>query len=56
MASFAALPAGAQRADDNAVTAAGDAFGNTVGFQTIGLYSPTSARGFDPLRASTLQT
>ena len=32
MASLAALPAGAQRTDDNAVTAAGDAFGNTVGF------------------------
>jgi iron complex outermembrane receptor protein len=55
MASFAALPAGAQRADDNAVTAAGDAFGNTVGFQTIGLYSPTNARGFNPAQAENLR-
>src|ERR1700730_2681607 len=30
VASLMVLPAGAQRTDDNAVTAAGDAFGNTV--------------------------
>lgn len=55
MASLVALPAGAQRTDDNAVTAAGDAFGNTVGFQTIGLYSPTNARGFNPAQAENLR-
>jgi iron complex outermembrane recepter protein len=55
MASLMALPAGAQRTDDNAVTAAGDAFGNTVGFQTIGLYSPTNARGFNPAQAENLR-
>src|SRR5579859_3184302 len=55
MASFVALPAGAQRTDDNAVTAASDAFGNTVGFQTIGLYSPTNARGFNPTQAENLR-
>jgi len=55
MASLMAVPAGAQRADDNAVTAAGDAFGNTVGFQTIGLYSPTNARGFNPEQAENLR-
>ena len=53
--SLMALPAGAQRTDDNAVTAAGDAFGNTVGFQTIGLYSPTNARGFNPSQAENLR-
>jgi iron complex outermembrane recepter protein len=53
--SLMALPAGAQRADDNAVTAAGDAFGNTVGFQTIGLYNPTNARGFSPAQAENLR-
>ena len=47
--------ASAQRADDNAVTAANDAFGNTVGFQTIGLYSPTNARGFNPTQAENLR-
>jgi iron complex outermembrane receptor protein len=55
IASFMALPAGAQRADDNAVTAASDAFGNTVGFQSIGLYSPTNARGFNPAQAENLR-
>jgi iron complex outermembrane recepter protein len=55
VASLMALPAGAQRTDDNAVTAAGDAFGNTVGFQTIGLYSPTNARGFNPSQAENLR-
>jgi iron complex outermembrane recepter protein len=55
MASFVALPAGAQRTDDNAVTAAADAFGVTVGFQTIGLYSPTNVRGFNPAQAENLR-
>jgi iron complex outermembrane receptor protein len=50
-----ATTAQAQRVDDNAVTAADDAFGNTVGFQTIGLYSPTSARGFSPTQAENLR-
>ena len=50
-----ALTARAQRTDDNAVTAADDAFGNTVGFQTIGLYSPTNARGFNPTQAENLR-
>jgi iron complex outermembrane receptor protein len=53
--SFAALPAAAQRTDDNAVTAAGDAFGVTVGFQTIGLYGPTNVRGFNPAQAENLR-
>jgi iron complex outermembrane receptor protein len=55
MASLMAVPAGAQRADDNAVTAASDAFGNTVGFQSIGLYGPTNARGFNPAQAENLR-
>src|ERR1700736_551435 len=55
MTSLVALPAAAQRTDDNAVTAASDAFGVTVGFQTIGLYSPTNARGFNPAQAENLR-
>jgi iron complex outermembrane receptor protein len=55
IATLVALPAGAQRADENAVTAASDAFGNTVGFQTIGLYSPNNARGFSPAQAENLR-
>lgn len=50
-----ALTASAQRAGENAVTAADDAFGNTVGNQTIGLYSPTNARGFNPTQAQNLR-
>lgn len=38
----------AQRADDNAVAAADDAFGTTVGNETIGLYDARNARGFNP--------
>jgi len=41
----------AQRVDENAMTAAADAFGTVVGTLTIGLYSPTSARGFNPSQA-----
>src|SRR5579862_3968476 len=55
MTSFAALPAAAQRTDANAVAAAADAFGVTVGFQTIGLYGPTSVRGFNPAQAENLR-
>jgi iron complex outermembrane recepter protein len=53
--SLAALPVAAQRTDDNAVTAAADAFGVTVGFQTIGLYGPTNVRGFNPAQAENLR-
>ena len=38
----------AQRAEDNAVTSADDAFGTTVGNETTGLYSSQNARGFSP--------
>ena len=55
MTSLMALPAAAQRADDNAVTAASDAFGVTVGLQTIGLYGPTNVRGFNPAQAENLR-
>jgi iron complex outermembrane receptor protein len=55
MTSLVALPAGAQRADDNAVTAASDAFGVTVGLQTIGLYGPMNVRGFNPAQAENLR-
>ncbi|HWS61995.1 MAG TPA: TonB-dependent receptor [Steroidobacteraceae bacterium] len=55
MTALAALPAGAQRADDNAVTAAGDAFGVTVGLQSIGLYGPLNVRGFNPAQAENLR-
>ena len=49
------LIATAQRVDDNAVTAANDAFGTTVGTQTIGLYDPGNVRGFSPKDAGNLR-
>lgn len=47
LASLAA-PACAQRAGENAVTSAGDAFGTSVGNEQIGLYSSDEVRGFSP--------
>ncbi len=55
MTSLVALPAVAQRTEDNAVTAASDAFGVTVGLQTIGLYGPLNVRGFNPAQAENLR-
>src|SRR5438552_4732229 len=37
-----------QHAQDNAVLAAEDAFGTTIGTETIGLYSADQVRGFSP--------
>ena len=45
----------AQRADDNAVAAADDAFGTTVGNESIGLYTTGNARGFSPVQASNVR-
>jgi len=45
----------AQRADENAVTQAQDAFGTIVGTQTVGLYSPEDARGFSPHQAGNVR-
>ena len=50
-----AAPAAAQYADQNALTAADDAFGTSVGYQTIGLYSSNDARGFNPQQAGNLR-
>lgn len=50
-----ASPAYAQRVADNAVTAAEDAFGATVGSESIGLYSASSVRGFSPVTAGNVR-
>jgi iron complex outermembrane receptor protein len=39
------------RADENAVRQAEDAFGTSVGRETIGLYNASSVRGFSPIAA-----
>ena len=41
----------AQRAGENAATAADDAFGTQVGNESIGLYGTHDARGFSPVQA-----
>lgn len=49
------LPAQAQHASDNAVTAAEDAFGLTLGLESIGMYSPGQVRGFSPQSAGNVR-
>lgn len=46
-----AVPAMAQRTNENAVTAAADAFGVTVGDERIGVYTSDNVRGFSPITA-----
>ncbi|MBU6267498.1 MAG: TonB-dependent receptor [Sphingomonadales bacterium] len=50
---LAAVPsvAQAQRAGENAVDSADDAFGTNVGLETSGIYSENDTRGFSPLKA-----
>ena len=50
-AQAATPPADTAQASQNAVASAGDAFGVTVGNETIGLYSPNDVRGFSALSA-----
>jgi iron complex outermembrane recepter protein len=58
-ACFAALAAAAagmpalaqQKSAENAVTSADDAFGNSVGLESTGIYSENNVRGFSPLDA-----
>ena len=53
----AALPhaAQAQRAEENAVASAEDAFGTSVGHETIGLYDEGNVRGFSPSSAGNIR-
>jgi iron complex outermembrane receptor protein len=50
-----ALPAMAQRTDNNAVTAAQDAFGSSVGDEKIGIYNSEDVRGFSPVAAGNVR-
>ena len=61
-----ALPAAAQtvdestaatgaRAAENAVRSAGDAFGTSIGRETIGLYNADNVRGFSPTQAGNVR-
>lgn len=46
-----ATPAIAQRAGENAVNSADDAFGSSVGLEQTGIYSEQDTRGFSPAKA-----
>jgi iron complex outermembrane receptor protein len=48
-------PAKAQRASENAVTQADDAFGTSVGNEQVGLYSSFDVRGFSPTAAGNVR-
>lgn len=50
-----ATPAEAQRTEDNAVTAAEDAFGTSIGNESIGIYSSSQVRGFSPVTAGNVR-
>lgn len=52
---LAASQAQAQRANENAVTQAGDAFGTSVGNERVGIYNPFMARGFSPVQAGNVR-
>ncbi|MBA3678311.1 MAG: TonB-dependent receptor [Sphingosinicella sp.] len=45
----------AQRADDNAITSADDAFGTSVGNYGVGLYNPFDVRGFSAVDAGNIR-
>ena len=49
------VPVLAQRTDDNAVTQADDAFGKSVGDQSIGIYNAGDVRGFSPVDAGNIR-
>lgn len=51
----AATSVQAQRAAENAVNSAEDAFGVSIGNEAVGLYSSTSARGFNPQLAGNIR-
>ncbi|MBO9712615.1 TonB-dependent receptor [Sphingomonas sp.] len=50
-----AAPACAQRTDDNATREAEDAFGSSVGNESIGIYNPFDVRGFSPVDAGNVR-
>lgn len=43
--------AAAQRASENAAASASDGFGTSIGNERVGIYTPSSVRGFSPITA-----
>jgi iron complex outermembrane recepter protein len=54
-ATLHAAPALAQHADDNPVASADDAFGLTLGLESVGMYSSGQVRGFSPQAAGNVR-
>ncbi len=54
-ATLHASPVWAQHADDNPVTSADDAYGLTLGLESVGLYNPGMVRGFSPQAAGNVR-
>jgi iron complex outermembrane receptor protein len=52
---FQAGAARAQHAADNPITSADDAFGLTLGLESVGIYSPGLVRGFSPITAGNVR-
>ena len=52
---FQATAVSAQHASDNPVDAADDAYGLTLGLESVGLYGPSLVRGFNPQAAGNVQ-
>src|SRR5215213_6678346 len=56
LAGIAFAPASfAQRTDDNATAESDDAFGRSVGNESIGIYNPGEVRGFSPIVAGNVR-
>ncbi len=51
MAISVTVPAFAQRSDENVILQADDAFGATIGRESIGIYNSSNVRGFSPISA-----
>jgi len=45
----------AQHASDNPINSADDAFGLTLGLESVGIYNPGSVRGFSPITAGNVR-
>jgi iron complex outermembrane recepter protein len=54
-AMFQASEVLAQHASDNPINSADDAFGLTLGLESVGIYNPGSVRGFSPISAGNVR-
>jgi iron complex outermembrane receptor protein len=54
-ATFQVTAARAQHASDNPINSADDAFGLTLGLESVGLYNPYLVRGFSPISAGNVR-